>query len=150
MSLFLPLEDEDFWRDAMQADAEFRACMEKVIGELEVEIDVPALEVSFSLSASIDIRIGDLETQLAALTDGIPCVDIIIDFLTDRPEPDAVAFLSVMEARKVAHLAEKASIEGQLAVLPAFSVSTKDATDNLITSGKNASFLGGILDTLDP
>lgn len=150
MALFLPLEDDEFWRAALAADAEFRACMEQVVGNLEVSIDVPALEVSFSLSASIDLRITDLEVQLQKITGEIPCIDIIIDFLKTQENPEAAAFREIMEAQKSLLEIQQVTIEAQLVTLPSFSVSTKEQTDNLIQTGKNASFLGGILDSLSP
>lgn len=150
MALLLPLEDEEFWREALAADAEFRACMEQIVGGLEVSIDVPALEVSFNLSAAIDLRITDLEAQLQAIVGQIPCIDIILDFLEGQTNPDAVAWRETMQAQKALLESQQFSIESQLAVLPAFSASTKEQTDNLITTGKNASFLGNILDSLSP
>jgi hypothetical protein len=150
MALIPPLEDAEFWRELLQTDAEFRACMEQIVGNLEVAIDVPALEVSFSLSAAIDVRIADLEVQLGAITAEIPCIDIILDKLAGETNPDAIAWRVTMEAEKARLLAEQLSIEGQLEVLPAFSLSTGEQTENLITTGNNSSFLGGILDDLSP
>lgn len=150
MALLLPLEDEEFWRGLLEADAEFRACVERIVGDLEVSIDVPALEASFSLSASIDLRISGLKAELQKITDDLPCIDIIIKFLQEQENPEAAAFREAMEAQKALLESQKLSIESQLEVLPAFSASTKEQTDNLITTGKNASFLGGILDSLSP
>lgn len=150
MALFLPLEDDDFWRGLMKTDAEFRACMESVVGSLEVEIDIPTLEFSFDLSAQIDVRITDLQVRFDKIVGELPCIDIIIDFLEGQVNPEAVSFREAMLARKEVLLVEQVTVQGQLNVLPGFSASTKDTTDNLITNGKNASFLGGILDSLSP
>ena len=150
MALLLPLEDEEFWREALAADAEFRACMEQIVGNLEVSIDVPALEVSFSLSASIDLRITDLEAQLQAILDELPCIDIILDFLEGKTNQDAIVWRETMKIQKELLESQQFSLESQLAVLPAFSASTQLQTDNLITTGNNSSFLGNILDSLSP
>lgn len=146
MALLLPLTDRDFWSAALQADAEFRACMERVVGAIEVEIDVPKLEASFSLSVAIDARITALGVRRAAISAEIPCLDIILGFLAGQVNPEAAAFTQAMSARKAVLLAEQVGIDAQVAVLPTFSVSTKEATGNLVTTGKNASFLSGILD----
>ena len=150
MALLLPLEDEEFWREALAADAEFRACMEQIVGNLEIAIDVPTLEVSFSLSASIDLRITDLGVQLQAIESELPCIDIILDFLEGETNPDAVAWRETMQIQKDLLVTQQLSIESQLAVLPEFSASTQLQTDNLITTGNNSSFLGNILDSLSP
>lgn len=148
MALLLPLEDEEFWRGLLQADAEFRACMEQVVATFEVEIDVPKLEASFSLSAAINVRIGGLQARLAAIQHEIPCLDIILNFLVGQTNSEALSWRDTILARKTLLVTEQASIEAQLVVLPSFSVSTQEVTDNLITTGKNATFFSGILDDL--
>ncbi len=148
MALLLPLEDEEFWKGLLQADAEFRACMEQVVASFSVEIDVPKLEASFSLSASIDVRIEGLQERLAAIQQELPCLDIIINFLAGQTNPEAISWRDTILARKNLLVTEQAGIEAQLLVLPAFSVSTQEVTDNLITTGKNTSFFSGILDGL--
>jgi len=147
MSLLLLLEDEDFWKGLLQ-DAEFRACMEQVVASFSVEIDVPKLEASFSLSAAINVRIEGLQVRLAAILAEIPCLDIILNFLVGQTNPEAVSWRDTILARKTLLVTEQASIESQLLVLPAFSVSTQEVTDNLITTGKNTTFFSGILDGL--
>lgn len=146
MASFLPLADRDFWSAALKADAEFRACMEQVVGALDAEIDVPKLELAFNLSAAINVRIDALNVRRSAIVAEVPGIDIILSFLASRANPEAVAFAQAMAARKALLLSEQAGIDAQIAVLPGFSASTKEATDNLITAGKNASFLSGILD----
>ncbi|HUU60213.1 MAG TPA: hypothetical protein VMZ50_11770, partial [Phycisphaerae bacterium] len=81
MALLPELGDTAFWCRAIKADAEFRACLEQVVGNLEIAIDVPALEASFSLSAAIDLQIESLQARLDAIVDELPCIDVIIDFL---------------------------------------------------------------------
>ena len=145
-----PLEDEEFWSTLLEADAELRACMEQVVGNLDVAIDVPALEVSFSLSASIDLRITDLDVQLQKITAELPCIDIILNALAGETNPDAIAWVETMELEKARLEAEQLTIEAQLVTLPGFSASTQLQTDNLIQTGKNSSFLLDILDSLSP
>ena len=149
MALLPELGDTAFWCRAIKADAEFRACLEQVVGNLEIAIDVPALEASFSLSAAIDLQIESLQARLDAIVDELPCIDVIIDFLEGELNADAVAWRATMLAQRSLLLAEQATLEGTLAILPAFSLSTGEQTDNLITTGKNSSFLGGILDNLE-
>ena len=149
MALLPELSDTEFWCKALKADAEFRACMEQVVGNLEIAIDVPALESSFSLSAAIDLQIASLEVRLAAIVDEIPCLDIIIDALEGQFNLDAVAWRVTMLAQKALLESQQLTIEGTLAILPSYSISTAEQTDNLITTGNNSSFLGGILDNLE-
>lgn len=151
MASFVELQDEEFWAGVLQeGGAALRACLQQIIDNFEVEIDLPSLELSFSLSAAISVQVNKLDNRLTKILAEIPCIDEVCDALAGAVNPEATALCDILLARKDVLLTEQASIEGQLAVLPGFGAQAQEATDNLITSGKNSAFLGDILDSLSP
>jgi hypothetical protein len=149
MSLLLPLEDAEFWCELLKTDQEFKECIREVAGLISIEIPKETLEASIDLSVQIETRVVDLNVKVEAIDAEFECLDIIIDFLEDQTNPEAIAFRNQMIARRAAKETIKTELETQIATLTPQIDLFATTTQTLTVSTCNASFLNEVLDAVD-
>jgi hypothetical protein len=149
MALFLPLEDAEFWCELLKTDQEFKECVRDVADLIEVEIPKATLEASISLSVQIEARVADLQVTVDGIDAEFECLDIIIDFLEDQTNPEAVSFRDQMIARRAAKELLKAEAEEQITLLTPQVDLFAATTETLTVNTCNASFLTQVLDAVD-